>query len=277
MGISIIMNRYIDGWLCEEAVCFVVGNYKSIAHIESIIENTPVKVAFDGDSFPDWTKEEESELSRAEIALPLARELLEALYHSVEIAIEHFIYSEKCEHANHGHILPEDLIFEQPTEFTEIELYRYIPDTPLKEVKIKKRSFAIWLYKLGERSMSEKACPEIEVRQLLEERELNKTSSSDIVRAFSSDFEGTLLGLDEEQIPDNLYWALSLYKQAWHDLPSDMCKPLKSDLEKLLRQSFGLSNSTLINSIIKVSTPKGVTLGGKQNPLLKPWQPKEKR
>ena len=92
MGISIVMNRYIDGWLCEEAVCFVVGNYESIAHIESIIENTPVTVAFDGESFPDWTKEEESELSRAEIALPLARELLEALYHSVEIAIEHFIY-----------------------------------------------------------------------------------------------------------------------------------------------------------------------------------------
>ncbi|MBJ2128048.1 hypothetical protein JC525_03775 [Alteromonas sp. IB21] len=270
------MNRYIDGWICEEAVCFVVGNYESIAHIESIIENTPVDTAFDGDSFPDWTKEEANELAKAEKALPLARELLEALYHSVEIAIEHFNYLEKCEHANHGHILPEDLIFEQPSEFTEIELYRYTPDTPLNEVKIKKRSFAIWLYKLGERSMSEKAYPELNVSETLKESQSNNTSLEEISKLFTFKTNETLLGFDEEQIPDNIYLALSLYKQAWHELPNDMCKPLKTDLEKLLRDR-GIENNALISSIIKVSTPEGVTLGGKQHPSLKPWQPIEKR
>ena len=85
-----------------------------------------------------------------------------------------------------------------------------------------------------------------------------------------------LLGIDEEQIPDNLYFALSLYKQAWHELPDDMRKPLKKDLENLLKQK-GLTNSELINSIIKVSTPNNVKLGGKQSPNLKPWKPIEQR
>ena len=85
-----------------------------------------------------------------------------------------------------------------------------------------------------------------------------------------------LLGLDEEQIPNNLYFALSLYKQAWHDLPDDMRKPLKKELVNLLEQK-GLTNSELINSIIKVSTPNSVKLGGKQSPDLKPWKPIEQR
>ncbi len=271
------MNRYIDGWLVEEAVCFAVGNFESIAQIERTIDNSVVNVSYDRDSFPNWTKEDEKVLAEAEKALPQAKELLEALYHSVDIAIEHFNFAEKCTYANHGHILPEDLVFEQPAETTEIELYRYQPDIPKEKVKIKKRSFAIWLYKLGEHAMSEKVYPKLNVREVLKEREGSKVHILDIAKNFTADGDESLLGLDEEQIPENLYLALSLYKQAWHELPSDMCKPLKTDLEKLLKQRFGLANSTLINSIIKVSTPDGVTLGGKPNPSLKPWQPIEKR
>ena len=71
--------------------------------------------------------------------------------------------------------------------------------------------------------------------------------------------------------------ALSLYKQAWHDLPDDMRKPLKSELEDLLKQNGLTDNAELINSIIKVSTPNNVKLGGKQSPDLKPWKPVEQR
>ena len=97
------MNKYLDGWKCEEAVCFAVGGYKSIKHIESILEDTPVDFAYDGDRSPQWTQDDVEELNRASAALGSAEDLLEALYHSVEIAIEHFHFAEKCEHAHMGH------------------------------------------------------------------------------------------------------------------------------------------------------------------------------
>ena len=271
------MNKYLDGWKCEEAVCFAVGGYKSIKHIESILEDTPVDFAYDGDRSPQWTQDDVEELNRASAALGSAEDLLEALYHSVEIAIEHFHFAEKCEHAHMGHMLPEDLVLEQPEEHTEIELYRYKPDTPLKEIKIKKKSFAIWLHMLGELKMAEKVCPDLNVSEVLKGRDQARSST---LSDFSNMFQGensSYLGIDEEQIPDNLYLALSLYKQAWHDLPDDMRKPLKSELEDLLKQNGLTDNAELINSIIKVSTPNNVKLGGKQSPDLKPWKPVEQR
>ena len=271
------MNKYLDGWKCEEAVCFAVGGYKSIKHIESILEDTPVDFAYDGDRSPQWTKDDVEELNRASAALGSAEDLLEALYHSVEIAIEHFHFAEKCEHAHMGHMLPEDLVLEQPEEHTEIELYRYKPVTPLKEVKIKKKSFAIWLHMLGELKMAEKVCPDLNVSEVLKRRDHARSSSpSDLSNLFQGE-NSSYLGIDEEQIPDNLYLALSLYKQAWHDLPDDMRKPLKSELEDLLKQNGLTDNAELINSIIKVSTPNNVKLGGKQSPDLKPWKPVEQR
>lgn len=89
-------------------------------------------------------------------------------------------------------------------------------------------------------------------------------------------YQNELLGLDEEEIPDRLYLALSLYKEAWHHLPDNMRPPTKPELETVLKEK-GLTKSAQINAIIKVSTPNGVELGGKQNPKLTPWKPLYKR
>ena len=85
-----------------------------------------------------------------------------------------------------------------------------------------------------------------------------------------------LLGLDEDEIPDLLYYALSLYKEAWRGLPSNMRTPIKSELETVLKEK-GLTKPAHIDAVIKVSIPNGITLGGKQSPELTDWKPLHKR
>jgi hypothetical protein len=82
--------------------------------------------------------------------------------------------------------------------------------------------------------------------------------------------------LDEEDIPNLLYFAYSLYEQAWKSLPIDMNRPNKPQLSKLLNE-MGITAQKTIDSIIKVSTPNNVVLGGKSKSNLKSWTPISKR
>ncbi|MFT6778311.1 MAG: hypothetical protein ACJAV1_002250 [Paraglaciecola sp.] len=94
----------------------------------------------------------------------------------------------------------------------------------------------------------------------------NTASSSDKIRTM----------FEESFIPDNLYYALSLFEEAWQDLSPDMKKPSFAQLENHLQEK-GLSGKVIIKAIIAVSTPNDVTLGGRQKSELKDWQPKNKR
>jgi hypothetical protein len=80
----------------------------------------------------------------------------------------------------------------------------------------------------------------------------------------------------EDDIPDLLYLALSLFEQAWKDLPSDMNKPNKTQLTKLLKE-MDVTEQKTIDSLIKVSTPNNIILGGRAKLNLKDWKPMSKR
>jgi hypothetical protein len=79
-----------------------------------------------------------------------------------------------------------------------------------------------------------------------------------------------------DNLPDDLYFAFSLFNEAWRDIPPDMKKPTKEQLTSQLTQK-GLSIKKTIDAIIKVSTPNNVNLGGKQKSDLKDWAPKDER
>ena len=277
------MNKYIDGWKCEEAVMFVLGIIEaSINDYQNQLEGLSVtEYDSNGDEINDRAREIEFDTILHKSAQGL--ELLEALQHEVTIAIEQHDHTVRCNYAQMGHILPEDVIFEQPTESTPIELYRYDEKQNINEIKIKKRSFATWLHQLGELELSEKVDPNLNIEV---EKE---TSSSDIFSGIdesilakffdkSSSSNTTLKSLFEaDEIPDLLYFAYDTFLQVWLNLPKDMKQPTKEQLTRYLREVKGVKLQSEVDAIIKVSTPSGITLGGRQKPNLTSWRPLSER
>jgi len=82
--------------------------------------------------------------------------------------------------------------------------------------------------------------------------------------------------INKDDTPNSLYFAYTLFEEAWKDLPANMKKPTKPQLSEHLKTK-GITETTVIDSIIKVSTPNNVTLGGKQKPELSEWKPKNER
>jgi hypothetical protein len=80
----------------------------------------------------------------------------------------------------------------------------------------------------------------------------------------------------EDSVPDSLYFAYSLFEEVWQNSPSDMKKPTKPQLIKYMEDK-GIKEQTNIDAIIRVSTPNGISFGGKQKPELKSWVPKSER
>lgn len=81
---------------------------------------------------------------------------------------------------------------------------------------------------------------------------------------------------NEDDVPDLLYLAHSLFDEAWRNFPKDMNKPSKEQLSEILKIK-GITEAASIDAIIKVSTPNNVVLGGKKRPGFIEWKPKNKR
>jgi hypothetical protein len=82
-----------------------------------------------------------------------------------------------------------------------------------------------------------------------------------------------LSSFDDEDTPDNLYLALSAYKQIWHDFDSTKTnRPKKEDIESLIRK-IGVTDNSDIQAIIRLIEPKEVKLGGRPNSNKEKWQP----
>jgi hypothetical protein len=75
---------------------------------------------------------------------------------------------------------------------------------------------------------------------------------------------------DDSKYPINLVVAESVYIDVWKNFPENMNKPLRAELEEVIR-SKGITSKTVIDSIITISTPDHITLGGKRKPDLLPW------
>lgn len=75
---------------------------------------------------------------------------------------------------------------------------------------------------------------------------------------------------DDSKYPINLVVAESVYTDVWKNFPENMNKPLRAELEEVIR-SKGITSKTVIDSIITISTPDHITLGGKRKPDLLSW------
>lgn len=76
--------------------------------------------------------------------------------------------------------------------------------------------------------------------------------------------------------PPLIATAITVYREAWEGLPKGMKQPTKEELASLLKKR-GVTVPTEINAIIKVSTPNGKRLGGRQNSELENWRPAYER
>ena len=277
------MNRYLDGWCCEESIVYVLsiseGSIKGLQ--KTIDEFELVHCDSDGDEIDiDYQL---AELKFLAEKINKANDLYEALKHQILIAIENEEHILRSTYCQMGFILPEDVILETPQENTLIELYRYETGskTPIEETKFKKDSLAIWLYTIGEETLSNKVSPNLNVRELLNAQEkFRKENSfaniSKIIGAKTNGSDSLKTLFEADETPSFLYWAYDVFLNAWHELPSDMKKPTKEQLTIYLKAK-GLSEIASIEAIIKVSTPDKFSLGGKQKPELKNWKPKNER
>ncbi|GAA6183765.1 hypothetical protein [Aliiglaciecola sp. NS0011-25] len=276
------MNRYIDGWKCEEAIIFALNIFStSIQKYEDTLEELSIR-EHDDNGNQIVNPQQDIEFDRVLHKSAQAKELLEALQHEVQIAIEHHAHLKQCQLVQMGKILPEDVIWEQPDESTVIELYKYIENQKPEEIKIKKKSFAIWLHQIGEKNLGIRVEPNLQVNNVKTERNM------DLISNFRTELEKasqehniqkpcSLKNLIEaEETPDYLYLAYDVFLAAWKDLPVNMKRPTKSQLTDYL-MAKGIKEQTTIDAIIKVSTPDEITLGGKQKPDLVEWLIKSKR
>jgi hypothetical protein len=71
------------------------------------------------------------------------------------------------------------------------------------------------------------------------------------------------LTLEDDDMPDNLYFANSLNKEVW-PIPDNMNLPTKSELGELLLIKDPNLCKADIDAIIRNSTPNGIRLGGKR-------------
>lgn len=209
--------------------------------------------------------------------------LLEALKLEVNIAIEHHHHTNPCNHSQIGRIKSENVIFEQPEESTLIELYKYEEKQNIDDVKIKKQSFAAWLHQLGEKDLSKKVDPNLNL-----DDEKNASPSdvshnfdeSGLPKFFNKSGSSKMSPKDlfeAEEIPDLLYFAYDTFLQAWLNLPKNMKQPTKEQLTNYLKKVKGVKLQSEVDAIIKVSTPSGITLGGRQKTDLTTWHPLSQR
>jgi hypothetical protein len=83
--------------------------------------------------------------------------------------------------------------------------------------------------------------------------------------------------LEDNNTPTLMILASSLFDSAWKDLPSDMKKPTKGQLQHFVKTEQGIIESAEVEALIRISKPDDVQFGGNQSATLKPWQPKNKR
>lgn len=79
---------------------------------------------------------------------------------------------------------------------------------------------------------------------------------------------------DEIKYPIALQIAESVFKDAWYKNPENMAKPTEAQLVELIKKKGISAPESLIKSIIKISKPDDIELGGKQKPNLIPWRSK---
>lgn len=269
------MNKYIDGWKCEEAIMFALDIFsKSIQDYQNQLEDLLItNYDLNGYEIVDTARDIEVDIIFRKSAQGL--NLLEALKLEVNIAIQHYRHTERCNNTQIDRIPPE--------ESTLIELYKYEEKQNIDEIKIKKRSLAAWLYQLGEKDLSEKVDPNLDIH---DEKNAPPSDASHHIEKSglqkhfdeSGSSKTSLKDLFEaDEIPDLLYFAYDTFQQAWLNLPKNMKQPTKEQLTRYLREVKGVKLQSEIDAIIKVSTPSGITLGGRQKTNLTTWYPLSQR
>ena len=81
---------------------------------------------------------------------------------------------------------------------------------------------------------------------------------------------------EEDDTPDALYYAYDVYKQVWAGFdPKTTNKPPLIEVKNFIKQK-GITDSTIINSIIALSKPPEINYGGKASENKKQWQLRNK-
>ena len=169
------MNKYLDGWTAFETVKFLFDfKYESFDAFEEDVRKRQDEV--------DWliSHEDVQVVSATEYLEELiekhdeAKMLYEALLANISLALEHKQYEIDLDFLQSGFLLPEDFIGREEIEETEIKFHNYADNTALEHHKCKKRSIAIWLYKIGQDSFSKQVDPSLNAREVLEKRKTNE-------------------------------------------------------------------------------------------------------
>lgn len=82
----------------------------------------------------------------------------------------------------------------------------------------------------------------------------------------------------EDGMNPNFFSTLSVYKNCWKDLPSDMSNPNKTELKEYIKSTTPIRDNNQIEAMIVLSSPDGYMFrGGKKTNKLIPWRPLKKR
>jgi hypothetical protein len=154
------MNRYMDGWRAEEAVLYALEIKNASLDEFAKCLNSQNETEHDIQGNP--THDKNNLLSNEYEKLTKANELFEALLENIKIALDWHHFSELAEQCHLGFLLPEEILDSQPSLRTLIELYGYEEGQVLRDIRIKKSSFANWLLQIDEKEAAKKVNPHVE-------------------------------------------------------------------------------------------------------------------
>jgi hypothetical protein len=81
------------------------------------------------------------------------------------------------------------------------------------------------------------------------------------------------ISFEDDDTPDNLYLALSAYKEIWRDFDLKTTNlPKRKEIEDVIKK-IGVTDSGDIEAIARLIKPKEVTLGSRPNANKEKWQP----
>lgn len=150
-----------------------------------------------------------------------------------------------------------------------------------------KQSLANWFYEAGDTEKARVLVPNLKEGINSHDKEPSPLENENGTKQLK--IEPTRQEITTEEIQPNHYsyvsglpeltqCAIDVYENCWEALPEDMTYPKKPELIEYIQKRHRILEKSAINSIIKLSIPDNITLGGHpKKDQLTPWRKKNDR